>query len=63
MNKFSEATPLLKVRDVLRIVPVCRSSLYALIERNEFPKPLKIGKRMYAWHASQIEEWLRSREE
>ncbi len=38
-----------------------RSSLYAMMDRGEFPRPIRIGKRAVAWPQSAIEAWLANR--
>ncbi|MFE8032271.1 helix-turn-helix transcriptional regulator [Thiohalocapsa marina] len=40
---------------------LCRSSLYAMAARGEFPAPVKIGKRASAWLLSDIEQWQQQR--
>ena len=38
-----------------------RSSIYALMDRGEFPRPRRIGKRAVAWDEADIEHWLSQR--
>lgn len=40
-----------------------RSTLYALIKRNLFPKPVKIGDRSVAWVKSEVDAWIREKVE
>jgi prophage regulatory protein len=41
---------------------VCRSSLYALIKKGEFPKPVKItGARAVAWSSQAVDAWVAAR--
>ncbi|MCY4355082.1 MAG: AlpA family transcriptional regulator [Truepera sp.] len=40
-----------------------RSSIYALMDKSEFPRPRRIGKRAVAWDEAQIERWLSNRAE
>lgn len=37
------------------------SSLYALIQRGEFPKPIHITERSVGWLASDVEAWQQAR--
>jgi prophage regulatory protein len=39
-----------------------RSTLYAMMAEDAFPKPVKLGKRAVGWRASDISAWLESRE-
>lgn len=53
--------------ELLRLPRVCqttglgRSTIYALIARQEFPEPIRLGARAVAWPASQIEQWVQAR--
>lgn len=47
---------LLRLPEVLRLIPVCRASWYAGVHLGLYPKPLKIGKRTVAWLESDIEK-------
>ncbi len=57
------------VRDVLvRIDNVCAitglsvPTIYRLMGRNKFPRPIKITKAARAWKLSQVTAWMESRE-
>lgn len=39
-----------------------RSTLYDMIAKGSFPKPIRLGKRAVGWRESQINEWLTERE-
>ena len=45
---------LLRIDEVLRRVPVSRSSFYAGIELGIYPRPVRIGKRTVAWRERDI---------
>lgn len=47
---------LIPLDDVLSLVPVPRSTLYLLMSRGDFPKPIKVGKRVL-WDVREIETW------
>lgn len=38
-----------------------RSSIYDMMDKGEFPRPVRIGKRAVAWPQSAIEAWLAER--
>lgn len=42
---------------VEEITGLSRSLIYEMMERNEFPRPVRIGKRAVAWRESDIAEW------
>lgn len=42
---------------VEKITGLSRSLIYEMINRGEFPRPIRIGKRAVAWRESDIAEW------
>ena len=48
---------LLRLRQVQEYVPFCRSKIYQLLDKNEFPKPLKVGGSI-VWKESQIKKYI-----
>lgn len=65
--KHQKATPsirLLRRNEVLHLTGIgAVSSLYALMERDEFPLPVKLvpGGRSVAWRSDEIQAWIDSR--
>ena len=47
---------------VEEITGLSRSLIYAMMDREEFPRPVRIGRRAVAWPESKITEWLAQRE-
>lgn len=52
---------MLRIREVVNVVGLSRSSIYSHIRNGLFPKPLLIGARATAWRASDIRAWLDQR--
>ncbi len=48
----------LRLPEVLKLIPISRSSLYARIKLGTFPKPKKIGPRAVGWSVADIREYL-----
>jgi predicted DNA-binding transcriptional regulator AlpA len=46
----------LRVRQVLRFVPVSRSCWWAGVRAGRFPKPIKLSERVTVWRASDIRD-------
>ena len=44
--------------EVERITGLSRSTLYAMIAEDEFPKPIRLGKRAVGWREADIAAWL-----
>ncbi len=51
----------LRIKDVSKKVGLPKSSVYALIQQGDFPKPIKLSKRTAAWLDSEIESWIESK--
>ena len=51
-------TGLLRVRQVLRFVPISRSCWWAGVRSGRFPQPLKLSERVTVWRASDIRALL-----
>ena len=52
---------LLRLPEVTKRTGLSRSTIYAYIERKEFPKPVKIGLRAVAWLETDINTWILER--
>jgi prophage regulatory protein len=50
---------ILRRQEVERFTGLSRSSIYALMAENLFPRPIRIGKRAVGWESSTIEEWIK----
>lgn len=55
------ASQLLRLPGVVERTGYSRSQIYALIQRNAFPAPIKLGARASAWIADEVDSWIRSR--
>lgn len=51
----------LRRRDVQARTGLPQSSLYYLIAKGDFPKPIKLGAHRVAWMKSEVEQWMDSR--
>jgi prophage regulatory protein len=39
-----------------------KSSIYALVNRGEFPAPVKLGPRAVGWYEDAVDQWIDSRQ-
>jgi prophage regulatory protein len=62
-NKEANMTQerMIRIKEVMRITGLSRSTIYAMIAENVFPKQKRIGKRAIAFLHSEIAEWVRTR--
>ena len=49
---------LLRIHDVLQLLPISRTSLYDGIKLGLYPAPVRVGKRTVAWRESEINELI-----
>lgn len=55
MDKInSPEAGLLRLRQVLALIPVSRSSWWAGVKTGRYPKPVKLGPKTTCWRASDI---------
>ena len=55
MDKF------IRLPEVQQISGAKRSTLYGLIQKGEFPKPVKLSERSVAWLESEVISWCAER--
>ncbi|OQW86147.1 MAG: hypothetical protein BWK72_18505 [Rhodoferax ferrireducens] len=61
-NFFPNHISLRRIESVQSQSGLCRSSIYALIKKGEFPKPVKItGARAVAWSSQAVDAWVAAR--
>tara|TARA_Y100000034_G_scaffold122881_1_gene168909 strand:- start:9686 stop:9904 length:219 start_codon:yes stop_codon:yes gene_type:complete len=52
---------LIKLPEVLKMVPVGKTTWYGLVSRKEAPAPIQLGARSVAWDKEDIETWIMKR--
>ncbi|PRY06140.1 AlpA family transcriptional regulator [Paraburkholderia sp. BL25I1N1] len=51
----------MRMKEVVKKIGLCRATIYAMIGRGEFPRPIRIGERATGWRESELEAWLANR--
>lgn len=51
----------LRMRSVMKITGLGRSTIYRLIANHEFPSPVRLTSRAVAWRSSDINAWSEAR--
>lgn len=54
---------LLRMPDVLELIPLSKGSIWRLIREGRFPAPIKLGVRSVAWRMADIQTWLDQRQQ
>lgn len=52
---------LLRRPEVLRRTGLSRTSMYRLIQQQQFPSPVKLSAKTVAWSSSAIDAWIAAR--
>lgn len=52
---------LMRVSEVLEVLPVSRSHFYRGVKEGDYPQPIKLGKRTSAWRRVDIAAYLQKR--
>jgi len=50
---------LLRLKAVLKIVPVSKATWYLMQKQPDAPKPLRLGPNIVVWDKTDIERWVR----
>jgi prophage regulatory protein len=58
---MAEQTVILRLPDLCKRIGLGRSSIYALMKRGQFPRPIRLSERAVGWRDADIEAWLQSR--
>ena len=53
-------TQLLRRPQVEALTGLSRASIYAKMQKGEFPAPVRLGRNSVAWRAADIEQWIGS---
>lgn len=57
-RKFMPGDRLLKIDEVSDLASLSRSTIYLLISKGTFPKPIKIGSHSVAWIEAEILDYI-----
>ncbi|HIF9244413.1 TPA: AlpA family transcriptional regulator [Photobacterium damselae] len=49
---------LIRLKEVMHICGLGRSSIYKFMEDGRFPKSVSLGDRAVAWVETEVEEWI-----
>lgn len=53
-------TGFIRLKDILLIYPIGKSTVWAKVKKGEFPKPIRLGPRTVAWEVQEIREFIES---
>jgi prophage regulatory protein len=51
----------LRLKEVMRLTGLARSTVYDYITKQQFPKPITLGDRAVGWLEHEIQDWINER--
>lgn len=48
----------LRQPQVLRLIPISKSTLWRHVQARTFPQPVKLSQRVTAWRAEDVRRWI-----
>jgi len=51
---------LIRIPQILKVMPVSKSKFWLMVQKGEFPKPIKIGRSSF-WTIEQVHGFIRER--
>ena len=52
---------MLRLKQVMEVTGLSRTTIYDLTKTGKFPKPIHLGAKAVAWVDSELQDWLQAR--
>lgn len=52
---------LIRLKEVMRVTGLARSTVYKYIAEEAFPKPVALGERCVGWVDDEVQDWIMAR--
>ena len=59
----NQISRIMRLPEVMNTTGLGRSSIYAYVQKNVFPKPFKIGEKAIGWKADEVAAYIERRAE
>lgn len=53
---------LMRIPQILKVMPVSKSKFWLMVQKGEFPKPIKIGRSSF-WTIEQVQSFIQEKTE
>ena len=60
MNNSKSEITLMRIPQILEVMPISKSKFWLMVQKGEFPKPIKIGRSSF-WTIDQVQGFIRER--
>lgn len=57
-QQFIRLSQLATTQDKPGLIPASPATVWRWVRANTFPKPVKLGSRITAWRAADIQKWM-----
>ncbi len=57
-QKYAASPRLMRLKEVLQVIPVGRSTWWLWVSQGKAPAPIKLGERVTCWHSADIEAFV-----
>jgi prophage regulatory protein len=57
MSNDCEDIALIRIPEILKVIPVSKSKFWLMVQKGEFPKPIKIGRSSF-WTVEQVQTFI-----
>lgn len=51
---------LIRIPQILKVMPVSKSKFWLMVQKGEFPKPIKIGRSSF-WTIEQVQDFIKNK--
>ena len=60
MSNLNSEVTLMRIPQILEVMPISKSKFWLMVQKGEFPKPIKIGLSSF-WTIDQVQAFIRER--
>lgn len=59
-NNTLPETGYVRLSQILKVIPISKSTWWLRVKNGEYPKPTKLGRKIAAWRVEEIRELIES---
>ncbi|MBT8589747.1 AlpA family phage regulatory protein [Polynucleobacter paneuropaeus] len=60
MSNLNSEITLMRIPQILEVMPISKSKFWLMVQKGEFPKPIKIGRSSF-WTIDQVQGFIKGR--
>ena len=60
MSNLNSEVTLMRIPQILEVMPISKSKFWLMVQKGEFPKPIKIGRSSF-WTFEQVQTFIGER--